>query len=88
MLATGKGSYLENVIFGEGDDQEEIWTINDLSLVTTWLKPDVSQILESDGTRRKDAQAIAIKSWTTAEEEKHKLEELQRRDKKLRDVSY
>ena len=53
-----------------------MWTVNDLSLLSKWLKPDASLILESDGTRREDGRHIANKSWAMAEEEKHKAEEL------------
>jgi hypothetical protein len=33
-LATGKGSYLEQVTFGTGEDEEILWAINDSSLKT------------------------------------------------------
>ena len=75
-MATGKGSYLEQVTFGTGEDEEILWAINDSSLKTKWAKPDSSLILPSDGTRREDARHILNESWTMAEEEKHHAVEL------------
>ena len=49
--------------------------------------PEKWMVLPSDNTVREDLKLIATKDWKAAEDTKHKLEELQRKDKKLRTQS-
>ena len=43
------------------------------------------QVLESDSHKRDDLINIEARNWEQAEASKHQLEELQRKDKKLRE---
>lgn len=52
-----------------------------------WSMPEKYMVLPSDNTVREDLKLIATKDWKAAEDTKHKLEELQRKDKKLRTQS-
>ena len=47
-------------------------------------EPDI-MVLESDSLKRKDLQCIENKDWDNAEAEKHAMEELQRKDKRMRE---
>lgn len=49
-----------------------------------WALPEETYILESDGGKRGDAHKIREKKIDEAEVIKHRLEEVQRRDKQLR----
>lgn len=83
VVDRGTGSYLEKIQF-ENDD-EPMWTINSEVLRSAWLAEPPIMVLESDSTKRPDLHAIAAKDWDNAEAAKHELEELQRKDKKLRE---
>jgi hypothetical protein len=85
IVSEGSGSYLEQITF----DGEEMWSVNTKGTRTTFIKPDKthekgSYVLTSDSIRRPDGLAIQEEKWDDAEEEKKKLEELQRADAKLR----
>ena len=84
-LASGEGSYLEHLTFGEGPQAHTVWTINDEHLASEFNHPeDKKLLLESDSCNRQDGVLIGLKKYEEAEAEKHRLEELQRHDKKLR----
>lgn len=84
-LEEASGSYLENITFAAKVPQV-IWTINDSHLVSKWTDPtDKTMILPSDSQKREDLINIRTENWNEAENAKHELEELQRKDKKLRE---
>lgn len=83
ILATGSGSWLSHVEF-EGECH---WRIQDD--IPQWL-PSLDKTsdgmirLPSDMNNRNDIPLIFARDWDKAEEEKAKLEQLQRHDTKLR----
>lgn len=85
MVAEAFGSYLENISWDEKG--APLWSINDQSLLTKWTcMTDEPDSLPSDSGKRADLNLIKSKSWHEAEDAKHKLEELQRHDKKQREA--
>ncbi len=57
-------------------------------MLTKWIVPtDAGLILPSDSSKRKDLLFLAESKWDDAEQAKHELEELQRHDKKQRDLA-
>jgi hypothetical protein len=62
-----------------------MWTINEEVHVTKWIEEPEEKLLPSDSYRRADLKHIKNKEWDEAEAAKHELEEIQRRDKRLRD---
>ena len=83
VVDRGYGSWLEKIHFA--NDDEPMWTINSEVNKSEWMDEPSIMVLESDSYKRLDLIAIREKEWETAEAEKVKLEELQRKDKKLRD---
>jgi len=81
LFSEGNGSYLEKFVFDD-DEGRPFWHVNEQDMLTKWIKPE--DVLPSDTSRREDSINIIAKNWDLAEEEKHRLEELQRADKKLR----
>lgn len=68
VLSEGFGSYLEQITFTEGKNEQTLWTINDDHLSTQWAVPeDKSLILESDSSMRLDLIKISNEEWDSAE---------------------
>ena len=84
-MAEGFGSYLEQVTFDE--KQGSLWSIDQEHMKSVWSMPENYMVLPSDNTKREDLKLIAAKDWKNAEDTKHRLEELQRHDKKIRTQS-
>ena len=82
LVSKAEGSYLEQIKFEE--DDEPFWTINSEIERIQMVDVDPSLILESDTTKRPDANHIIAEEWDEAEASKHTMEELQRADKRLR----
>jgi len=83
LVDTGLGSYLEKIKFD--NDEEPMWTINEEVHTTKWIKEPKEKLLVSDTYARPDLHFIIDQNWDEAESSKHELEEIQRRDKKLRE---
>lgn len=77
LLASGKGSWLENL---EYDDNEEIWNI--FGPQDDW---EFEPSLPSDSSYRPDIKFIADKDYDQAQTAKESLENRQRADKALRE---
>lgn len=86
VVSEGSGSWLEYVEF----DGKVYWTVNDE--IPQWLSPNDETLKEehrefllpSDSSQRPDLKQMLTKTFDQAEKEKHELEELQRKDKRLR----
>lgn len=77
LVASGVGSYLENVKF----EEEEYWQLSDP--FTEWYIPNEA-VLPSDSSERLDYRALEIRDTETAQTEKEVIEERQRHDRKIR----
>ena len=82
VVCEGYGSRLSHLILGEKvfwriEDECPKW--NDYGVLSDGLK-----VLESDTRNRKDVMPMINENWQEAEKSKLELEELQRKDKKLR----
>lgn len=77
------GSYIEQIKYD--NDEEPMWTINEEIFATEWIQEPVESKIASDSEQRKDLQLIRAKDYEGAETHKHEYEEIQRRDKKLRE---
>lgn len=82
ILGQGSGSWLSHLEF----DGKLFWKLD--YPYEKWVTPkelgldDI--LLPSDSSNRLDLQALKIKDYDTAEKQKHEMEEVQRKDKKLR----
>lgn len=61
-----------------------MWTVNQGVIGTKWVDTPDYMNLESDSSKRSDIQKIRDAEWEEAEQNKHELEELQRKDKRMR----
>jgi len=80
ILSNGEGCWLSHLIL----DGECVWKIEDE--IQPWKERSPSDfILPSDMMHRSDIPFMIEKKWEEAEHAKVEMEELQRKDKKLRD---
>eukprot|EP00475_Leptophrys_vorax_P042438 TRINITY_DN80015_c0_g1_i1.p1 TRINITY_DN80015_c0_g1~~TRINITY_DN80015_c0_g1_i1.p1 ORF type:complete len:385 (+),score=110.41 TRINITY_DN80015_c0_g1_i1:70-1224(+) len=79
-LSTLKGSWIDYVDF----DDEKIW-VRQEHKPKAEVPTAPKKLLPSDSRFRSDSKAVRDKDWVVAEKEKLKLEETQRRDRKLRE---
>jgi hypothetical protein len=81
-ICSGSGSWLSHLEL-EG---ELLWKVTD-SIEDAWI-PVEDKKLDSDSTHRQDCKYIKLKSYDQAQKEKDQLEDLQRRDAKLRKTKH
>lgn len=84
QLAKGTGSWLSHLIF----DDQVVWKITDdvpQFLPVSDRQRDGMLVLPSDMERRPDIPFMIKKEWNAAEEQKLKIEQIQRDDRKLRE---
>ena len=84
VISNGKGSWLSHLEF----DGNVLWRID--QDLPNWEPPkektsDGLMVLPSDSSKRIDVKPMIEKSWEEAEKNKKELEELQRKDKRLRE---
>jgi hypothetical protein len=81
-ISHGEGSWLESLEF----DGKKIWTISE-EYDRYEIPTDLSMILSSDSNNRPDVVSLKVKDYDTAHAEKDKIENIQRTDKKLRQIA-